>query len=92
MIHRVKYGGVALALLLIAPVVQADSLRCGNDLVRPGDSVLDVQDACGKPDREVAIMGEDNTRVGTAFYYRMEYKADRKVYFRGGAVTGIERL
>lgn len=92
MIHRMKYAPATLALLLIAPTVYGDSLRCGNDLVRPGDSVLDVQDACGQPDREVAIMGEDNTRVGTAFYYRMKYKADRKVYFRGGSVTGIERL
>lgn len=82
----------AIALLLAVPAAHADSLRCGNDLVRPGDSVLDVQDACGRPDREAAIIGEDNTRVGTAFYYRMEYKADRKVIFRGGAVDRIERL
>lgn len=68
------------------------SLRCDNDLVRAGDSVLAVTDACGLPDREVAIIGEDDQRVGTAFYYRLENRADRKVHFRGGSVTMIERL
>ena len=71
----------------------ADSLRCGQDLVQPGDSYLAVTDACGDPDREVELVGEDDQRVGTALYYRGDYgQADRKVYLRGGTVTGIERL
>ena len=76
-----------------APDAAADSLRCDGDLVRPGDSYLAVTDACGDPVREVALIGEDNERVGTALYYRGGYgQADRKVYLRGGTVTGIERL
>ena len=72
---------------------RAASLRCGNDLVQPGDSYLDVTDACGEPAREVALVGEDDQRVGTALYYRGGYgQADRKVYLRGGTVTAIERL
>lgn len=90
-----KYFGMlclAVTFLLAAPVAPADSLRCGNDLIRPGDSVLDVTDTCGRPDREVAVVDGNNVRVGTAFYYRIENKADRKVHFRGGAVVGVERL
>ena len=83
---------LAELLLLAATAPHADSLRCGNNLIRPGDSVLEVTDACGRPDREVAIVDGDNDRVGTAFYYRLNNKADRKVYFRGGSVTDIERL
>lgn len=91
---RLRVIGYLLSVLIGAAAVPAwgDSLRCGNDLVRAGDSVLQVTDACGQPDREVAIVGADNQRVGTAFYYRLTNKADRKVYFRAGAVTGIERL
>ncbi len=86
--------GTALAYLGVAiEDARAASLRCGNDLVQRGDSYLDVTDACGKPAREVALVGEDDQRVGTALYYKGGYgKADRKVYLRGGTVTGIERL
>lgn len=83
----------AAVCLMVTGDARGDSLRCERDLVRPGDSYLAVTDACGEPDREVALMGEDDQRVGTALYYRGEYgQADRKVYLRGGAVTGIERL
>ncbi len=72
---------------------EAGYLRCGQDLVNPGDSYLDVTDACGEPDREVTLVGEDDQRVGTALYYRGGYgQADRRVYLLGGTVTGIERL
>lgn len=86
---------VFLAAVIIATAgvpASADSLRCGNDLVRAGDSVLAVTDACGRPDREVAVVGEDNQRVGTAFYYQLENRADRKIHLRGGTVTMVERL
>ena len=70
----------------------AQAFRCGNDLVLVGDSVLAVEDACGHPDRKVVLVGKDDQRVGTAFYYRLEQKAPRKVYMRGGTVTRVERL
>lgn len=92
MIKRCDWLAVMFVLLSTATAAHADGLRCGNDLVRPGDSVLDVTDACGTPDREVVIVDKHNHRVGTAFYYRVNNKADRKVYFRGGSVTAIERL
>lgn len=86
-------AAVAAALVVIfATPVRADGLRCGNELVREGDSVLAVTDACGEPDRRVAVVGDDNQRVGTAFYYRQDNRADRKVHLRGGKVTRIERL
>lgn len=79
--------------VIAAPEILAAGLRCGGDLVQPGDSYLGVTEACGQPAREVALVGQDNQRVGTALYYKGEYgKADRKVYMRGGTVTRIERL
>jgi len=81
-----------LALLATAPGAQASALRCGNDLIVPGDSILDVEDACGTPDREVALIGQNDQRVGTAYYYRLHNKSDRKIIFRGGSVAAIEVL
>lgn len=97
MVHREKPmrcspAMVAAFVAFVAMPVRADGLRCDNELVREGDSVLAVTDACGEPDRRVAVIGEDNQRVGTAFYYRQDNKADRKVHLRGGKVTRIERL
>lgn len=84
---------IAVVAVFGVDTAQGAGLRCSQDLVQPGDSYLDVTDACGEPAREVALVGEDDQRVGTALYYRGEYgKADRKVYLRGGAVTAIERL
>jgi len=83
----------AVMALLVAQGAQAASLRCGQDLIQPGDSYLEVTDACGDSDRQVELVGENDQRVGTALYYRGDYgRADRKVYLRGGTVTAIERL
>ncbi len=70
----------------------ADGFRCGNDLVRNGDSVLDVTDACGEPDRKVRLVGEDDQFVGHAYYYRLTNQFDRKITFHGGQVVRVESL
>jgi hypothetical protein len=93
-VRRPRFAAAIAAICIAVTItpLHAAGLRCGNDLVRPGDSVLAVADSCGEPDRRAAIVGEDNHRIGTAYYYRQENKAARKVYFRGGEVTRIERL
>lgn len=82
---------IGCALALMHPA-QAASLRCGGDLIQEGDSVIAVQDACGEPVREAAIVNDNGARVGTALYYRYDYGADRKVVLSGGKVTRVERL
>ena len=84
---------VTATIALVTQDANADKLRCGNALVQPGDSYLDVTDACGEPAREVAVVDEDNDRIGTALYYRGDHgQNDRKVHMRGGTVIAIQRL
>ncbi len=84
---------ITLMAVAAASAAHGASLRCGGDLVQEGDSVLDVQESCGDPAREVALVNDHGGRVGTAFYYHGGYgKADRKVIFSGGRVTRIDRL
>jgi len=40
--------GIALGVLL-APLAQADAMRCGSKLVREGDPVSQVREFCGEP-------------------------------------------
>ncbi len=38
-----------LAAALLSPLVQAQSLRCGSDLISTGDRAFEVERKCGEP-------------------------------------------
>lgn len=87
---------MALALLfglLAATSVNADGLRCGNDLVSKGDSIVSVERSCGPPIREAELVNAYGKRIGTVWYVDGGYgRNDRRVEFRGGRVARIERI
>ncbi|TQE98377.1 MAG: DUF2845 domain-containing protein [Spiribacter salinus] len=88
---------IALALLtttlLAATPAAAENMRCGQDIVGPGDTASKLRDACGDPERSGALVNEYGKRIGTVYYYVPGYgKAERKVHVQGGRVTLVERL
>ncbi|WP_313085147.1 DUF2845 domain-containing protein [Pseudomonas sp.] len=40
---------ILLAAALLSPVAQAQSLRCGSDLISTGDRAFEVERKCGEP-------------------------------------------
>ncbi|WP_068828236.1 DUF2845 domain-containing protein [Pseudomonas sp. BMS12] len=87
---------VALAMLLAAGQIQADSLRCGSKLVSVGDRAFEVENKCGAPTYR------DIVGYTLGGYDRREYRVEEWVYgpdngmlsiltFEGNRLTRIER-
>lgn len=90
---RIPIRLLAAVIAATAIPAHADSLRCGNDLVRPGDGVTTVLDDCGNPKRTARLVNGYGNQVGTVMYFSPGFgQADRRVVFRGGRVDAIERL
>lgn len=82
-----------LSILLAAATAHADGLRCGNDLVAKGDSIVSVERSCGPPMRQADLVNAHGKRIGTVWYIDAGYGRDnRRVEFRGGRVASIERI
>jgi hypothetical protein len=85
----------SLALLVAAPALEAAAagLRCGNDLVQRGDSIVHVRQKCGDPLHQADLVNDRGKVIGTVLYFDPGYgRKDRRVTFRGGRVVSIERL
>ena len=87
-------------LILLASTAHAERLRCGNRLVRTGDTRTEVLQKCGEPlSRD--IIGVDTHRryrygavVTTERVVEEWVYSDRQMlrtlYFRGGVLVNIE--
>ncbi|SFD61524.1 Protein of unknown function [Thiohalospira halophila DSM 15071] len=83
----------ALTATLLIPLAHAESLRCGNDLVRPGDTRGEVRAACGPPDRTYNLVNERGATIGQrAIYAPDPNRHARAVTYDGEEVTRVERL
>ncbi|MDM8351198.1 DUF2845 domain-containing protein [Pseudomonas sp. sp1636] len=88
---------ISLALLLGgAPAAQAETLRCGSQLVSVGDRAFEVEQKCGEP------TFRDLVGYSLGAYQRREFKIEEWVYgpsngmltiltFEGNRLTRIER-
>lgn len=56
MIKKARLVGMALTPLLAGTPAAADSMRCGQSLVQPGDRITEVIEDCGEPDRSTSIV------------------------------------
>ncbi len=89
-----------LALCLVPATAHAEKLRCGNRLVRAGDTRTAVLQKCGEP-LSKDILGVDThrryrygavvttERVVEEWVYR-DRQMLRTLYFRGGILVNIE--
>lgn len=82
-----------LTTLTLAAAAHAAGLRCGGALVSKGDSINSVLEACGEPTREAALVNDYGNEIGTVLYFDPGHGRDeRRVEFRGGRVSLIERM
>ncbi len=79
-----------LAVLLPDVGSAADFLRCGNYLVRVGDTKVDVIHRCGEPYFRELISGADERNMEQWFYLPARTQFQRIVTFRGTRVVRIE--
>lgn len=83
----------AAPLLLVSIPASADSMRCGNDLILPGDHITEVHEVCGEPVRTTEIENRFGARVGTREVYETGYGRPRhSVTYEDDRVVAIERI
>lgn len=92
MIARLMAGAL-LALALLPPALADRGLRCGQHLVRVGDTKLDVLAHCGEPAyREIVSGGggADSPLVEQWYYLLGPQRFPRVLTFRGLRLVGVE--
>lgn len=77
---------LVLVLLLAG---DAGPMRCGDDLVQPGATVLDVQSRCGAPDLRERISGADQPLEEIWIYLRPESGEQKLLHFNGVTLAAI---
>ncbi len=84
-----------LLLASVTAVAQADTLRCGSDLVQRGDRTWDVRELCGEPDLKEPVayhLRADGVTVATVerwYYNHGPQRLVRMVDFREGRVSAV---
>ena len=81
---------ILVALLLMPAVALAENMRCGQRLIRVGDTKVDVIHRCGEPYFRQMISGSDERAVEQWFYIPSPTQFQRIVTFRGTRVVDIE--
>ncbi len=81
---------IGLTVLLLPAVGFAANMRCGQHLIRVGDTKVDVIRRCGQPYFREMISGSDERSVEQWFYIPSSTQFQRIVTFRGTRVVDIE--
>jgi hypothetical protein len=77
------FSVLTVVLILSAPLTtHADSLRCGGDIISPGDTEQELLDVCGNP----------VSREGGDWLYEIEGSIPRVVTMGNGVVMFIRDL
>lgn len=79
--------GFLLAILFLGADVS--SMRCGDLLVLPGASKLDVVSRCGEPDWRERISGADDALEEVWIYDLPEKNAQKLLHFEGVTLASI---
>ena len=81
---------MVLTGLLLPAAVAATNMRCGQHLIRVGDTKVDVIHRCGEPYFRELISGSHERNVEQWYYIPSSTQFQRIVTFRGTRVVDIE--
>ncbi len=81
---------MGLSALVLPAAVLATNMRCGQHLIRVGDTKVDVIHRCGEPYFREMISGSDERNVEQWYYIPSSTQFQRIVTFRGTRVVDIE--
>ena len=76
-------------LLILCGSAVAQTLRCGSQLIVPGDTKYEVLKACGEPAYREVISGADERKVEQWIYTRRG-QLPKILTFRGMTLSDIE--
>lgn len=83
--------GLAAAVFLLPAA--AFGLRVGTELIREGDTKLEVLEVMGPPVLRERVETAEGGTIGWRYYYRVQSGATEKeviIHFRGGRIRKIE--
>lgn len=76
-------------ILLLFLGANAGPMRCGDVLVAPGATTLDVVSKCGEPDLRERVSGADQPVQETWIYADADIGAQKLLHFEGVTLAGI---
>ncbi len=82
----------ALALIVTAPAA-GDTVRMGNQVLKRGDSKMELLDVAGEPDSRQGLETRYGGHSGERWYYRLEHNYPPKIVtftIRDGRIVEIE--
>ena len=86
-------GRIGLLVLALGPAT-ALGLRVGTQLVKEGDTKLEVKEVLGAPDLRERVESPKGGTIGWRYHYRLRHGATWKeviLHFRRGKVIRIEQ-
>lgn len=78
---------ITLALLLLA--TYSGPMRCGDLLVAPGTTTLEVRSKCGDPDWQERVSGDDQPLEETWIYSRPGSGEQKLLHFKGARLESL---
>lgn len=89
---RKAFLAIILVFLAVTPAV-GDTVRMGNQVLKQGDSKMELLEVAGEPDSREELETLFGGRSGERWYYKLEYNYPPKIVtftIRGGRIVKIE--
>ena len=87
--RAISLAALTIIVLLLAAPSWAQSIRCGNQLVRVGDPTIELLQRCGEPDLK-ELLNTDGLIVERWTYNCGSLRFMRIITLKGGVVQRIE--
>jgi hypothetical protein len=87
--RAISLAALTIIVLLLAAPSWAQSIRCGNELVRVGDPTIELLQRCGEPDLK-ELLNTDGLIVERWTYNCGSLRFMRIITLKGGVVQRIE--
>lgn len=84
---------VTVLILLVPAPAAGDMVRMGNQVLKRGDSKMELLDVAGEPDSQEGLETRYGGHSGERWYYKLEHNYPPKVVtftLRDGRIVSIE--
>ncbi|MGH8579028.1 MAG: DUF2845 domain-containing protein [Gammaproteobacteria bacterium] len=89
---KLPLASLGIFSCLAGGVLADDSFRCGNHLVKAGDTKLAVMEKCGPPVLKETVSGANEARVEKWHYRPSSRSFERILTFTGARLIDIDTI